>query len=243
MLFEDKEIKITHEIIRRKIGVVADLDIINTNNRYTEARIYSKIKSDIKRFIADLSKLNSLTIMITKSLINYTKQIIPEANYLGLKEYSKISNIRISAIKKILGKKGYMVGHYPTNKSYRASVVFSTYHKYKNSMMDKRIDEILILWKKDFLDRMLRNNQEEIVNLNEQYSYSRPRTISECFNMIILHYEFIFRKSLNNNNLLDELSNIKSVTIDKSRDRNLSNRFNILKKYIQFYLKNYVILS
>jgi hypothetical protein len=61
--------------------------------------------------------------------------------------------------------------------------------------------------------------------------------------MITLHYEFIFRKTLNNNNLLDEFSNIKGVTIDKNIDKNLSNRFNILKKYIQFYLKNYVILS
>jgi hypothetical protein len=243
MLFEDKEIKMTHEIIKRKIGTVENIDIIIPEKRYSEAKIYSKIKTNIKKFIVDISKLNSLTILITKSLINYTKKIIPESNYIGLKEYSKISNIRMSAIKKILGNKGYMVGHYPTNKSYRASVVFSTYHKYKNSMMDKRIDEILILWKKDFLDRMLRNNQEEIVNLNEQYSYNRPRTTSECFNMITLHYEFIFRKTLNNNNLLDEFSNIKGVTIDKNIDKNLSNRFNILKKYIQFYLKNYVILS
>lgn len=234
MIFNGEEIKITKSVLSRKIGL--NRVIINTEEKYTEAKLFLTIKESIKNNLDDQPKINSLSLTITKSLINYKKKNLPNEIYIGLKEYSKNNNLRIGVIKKILNLKGYIVENHPTGKSFRMNVVFTTYHKYKNSNMKSRISEILILWKKDFLDRIIKRSIELVNNLSEIYTYSKPRSINECLNMIKIHYEYTSNYKFISVNDVNEFLN--TTNINDFYDNKL-NRFKILKRYLNFYTKNY----
>ena len=235
MIFNINEIKIMNSILSRKLGF--NEEIIKASEKYTEAKLFLSIKNSIKDYFEDKSKINSLSITITKSLINYKQKKIPNEFYIGLKEYSKNNNLRIGVIKKILHSKGYIVESYPTGKSFRMNVVFTTYHKYKNISMKSRISEILTLWKKEFLDRLLKRSIEFLKNLSEKYTYSKPRSINECTNMLKIHYEyisdlkFIDIYTISNYLILFDINNFYDNKLE---------RFKILKRYFKFYIDNYI---
>lgn len=234
MIFNGNEIKMVNSVLSRKIGVKEE--VISANENYTEAKLFLYIKKLIKNFVDDKPKINSLSLTITKSLINYNKKTLPNEMYVGLKEYSKNNNLRIGVIKKILNLKGYIVENYPTGKSFRMNVVFTTYHKYKNSNMESRISEILTLWKKDFLDRLIKRSIDFINVFSEQYTYSRPRSIDECSKMLKVHYEYISGFKFID---IHTMSNyLVSLNINDFYGNKL-NRLKILKRYVKFYLNNY----
>lgn len=234
MIFDGEEIKIISSVLSRKIGL--EKEIINKNEKYTEAKLFLTIKKSIKNHLNDKPKINSLSLTITKSLINYNEKKLPNEIYIGLKEYSKNNNLRIGVVKKILNIKGYIVENYPTGKSFRSQVVFTTYHKYKNTNMKSRISEILTLWKRDFLDRIIKRSMELVIKISENYTYSKPRSINECLNMIKTHYEYISGYKFISINEINTFLN--SVNTNDFYDNKLD-RFKILRRYLNFYTHHY----
>jgi len=234
MIFNVEEIKITSSILSRKIGLKKE--IINKNEKYTEAKLFLTIKKSIKNYLNDKPKINSLSLTITKSLINYNEKKIPNNIYIGLKEYSKSNNLRIGVIKKILNLKGYIVEHYPTGKSFRMNVVFTTYHKYKNTNMKSRISEILTLWKKDFLDRIIKRSMDFVMKISENYTYSKPRSVNECLKMIKTHYEYVSGYRFVS---ISEINKFLTSVSKTNFYENKLDRFKILKRYLNFYTNNY----
>lgn len=235
MIFNINEIRMTSDILKKKIG--ADNTALQLNEKYTEAKIFTSIKDNVKKYLENCSKVNSLAITITKALINYNKNNLPTEMHIGLKEYAKLHNLRIGVIKKILAIKGYLVDSYPTGKSFRMDIVFTTYHKYKHTAMKTSIPEILTLWKKGFLDKLLKNSENKVNELSEQYTYSRPRSSNECFNMIMIHYNYLIKENLKE---IESIELILNRINKKNYNENELKRFKILKRYINFYVKNYI---
>jgi hypothetical protein len=235
MIFNINEIRMTSDILRKKIGTVDPA--LQLNEKYTEAKIFTSIKNNAKKYLENCQKVNSLALTITKSLINYNKKNLPTEMHIGLKEYAKFHNLRIGVIKKILAIKGYLVDSYPTGKSFRMDVVFTTYHKYKNTAMKTSTPEILTLWKKGFLDKILKNSENEVKDLSEHYTYSKPRSNNECFNMIMIHYEYLTKEKLAD---IEDLHLIMNKLNKKNYNNNELKRFKILQRYIKFYFKNYI---
>ncbi|HCK4478025.1 TPA: hypothetical protein N0H21_001327 [Pseudomonas aeruginosa] len=234
MIFKEKEITMLEQILNKKIGFCGN--IIDHKKDYTEARLFLTIKSSITNLANDKPKINSLSLTAAKSIINYNKKITPNSSYIGLKEYSRINNFRIGAIKKILNFRGYIVMNSPTGKSFRMNVVFTTLHKYKNTQLNSRIPQLLTLWKKDFLDNLIKRNIEEFKKMSESYSYSKPRSINECTNLIKLHYEHI--NKIKFTDIYSAIEHIKYIE-EKYFDKNTTARLKILKRYVKFFTSNY----
>lgn len=221
MKLREKDISILAKTIERKKGYIINKESFRLD--LSPARLYLAIKEEIKLNTENLQTVYPVSITLFESVINYTNNTKPDSTFVGLKEYSRETNVRASVIKKILTANNYLRDQcYPTDKSYRLGCVFTTFHQYKSTAMNTRIPEILTLWKVSFLENILVRHREELKVLSEMFSYSKPRSKNECLNQIRIHSEFIGNPENTESQFYQE-------------------RTKILERYKRFYTKHYSI--
>jgi len=236
MILKEKDLQFVKEIVRKKLGVVREIFLVNHN--YTEARLYLQIKSELKDTIKSIPELNSYSITLTKSILNHKNRIEPSDEFISLKQFEKLSGIRPSVAKKMLIKQGYFIGNHPTNKSYRLNCVFTRLHKFKVTAMKCRTETILTLWREKFLFGLLKKYKSEFLTLNEVFTFHKARSERECFNQIQRHYEALIGKPLGRYyNIESIIFMIDSLLKKELNDRpaTYKPRLEVLRKYLVYY--------
>lgn len=174
------------KILETKLHLDSSLiDKLSENDKLKEARVETRIKEIIGSTLS-IRERNAFSKCLTKTFMNQVNNKIPEDDFVSLSDYVKGHtdyHIRPSDIKKLLNKLDYLVGDYPTGKAYRLDYVFTQFITYQIRGC-KRSKEILKLWRKKFLDNVIKRNQDELESFRSIYSFTRPRTLNEGLNCI-----------------------------------------------------------
>ncbi|HEJ1837309.1 hypothetical protein JE006_22985 [Pseudomonas aeruginosa] len=230
------------EILEIKFQVNASsLYELDDSTRLKPARLTMMIKGLLLNL--SIRERHTIPNCLVKTYFNHVNKVEPAEDFLSLSDYSTLRStpeftIRPSEIKRLLEKKLYLFGDYPTNKSYRLGAVYTNFIDYQINRC-KRKKEILKLWKVSFLDRVINSQPEIFSECRKSFSFTRPRTENEGLNCInrtlaILAVErpdFAIDKA---KPLDDTLAHLMSLQVSDDRTKSL---IKYLRRHILFRAK------
>lgn len=232
-------------IIESKLKLDSSLiNELSENDKLKEARVESKIKEIIGDSLP-IRKKHAFSKCLTKTFMNQVHNVTPDEDFVSLSDYAKSHtdfHIRPSDIKKLLIELDYLVGDYPTGKAYRLDYVFTQFINYQ-IIRCKRSKEILKLWRKSFLDNIIKRNSEKFNSFRNIYNFTRPRTQSQGLNCINNTLSILFVENPNLSiNIYDRYSiAIAHLTILKSEatTKRAVNQINYICKHMRYMQTKY----